>query len=110
MEPNSMRSAGGVSTMDTSSVPASESGSSAISGGSNVQQSDPKTDKRISVGWHWTYGWLRRPEEDNEDGFAYEDPEGDMIYVQSLGAIKQLMLECREDKDGVRYLCLYHDR
>ncbi len=42
-------------------------------------------DKLISIGWHWNYGFLRRPEMDNRDGFTgycYESPDADMIYTE----------------------------
>lgn len=75
-----------------------------------MQQNDPKTDKRISVGWHWTYGYLRRPEMDEIFGYAYEDPDGDMVYIDDMSASKRVMFECREDaRTGERYVCLYRD-
>ncbi len=42
-------------------------------------------DKLISIGWHWNYGFLRRSDMDNRDGykgFCYEYPDGDMIYTE----------------------------
>lgn len=64
------------------------------------------TDKVISHGWHWTYGWLRRREEDRPYGFCYEDGDGDMVYTASPMHRDRLYLECREDeKTGERYLC-----
>lgn len=42
-------------------------------------------DRLISIGWHWNYGFLRRPEMDAKDGysgFCYESPDGDMIYTE----------------------------
>ena len=106
-----MPSLAGASTLRAFSGPVFASGSSATSGESSVQQNDPKSDKRISVGWHWTYGWLRRPEMDETYGYAYEDPEGDLVFVEGPEAKKSLMLECREDTEtGERYLCLYIDQ
>lgn len=43
------------------------------------------SDRLLSIGWHWNYGFLRRPEMDNRDGFrgfCYEHPDGDMIYSE----------------------------
>lgn len=43
------------------------------------------TDRLISIGWHWNYGFLRRSELDNQGGyrgFCYEAPDGDMIYTE----------------------------
>lgn len=90
--------------------PVSASGSSDISGRSSVPNNDQKTDKTISVGWHWTYGYLRRPELDEIFGYAYEDPEGDLVYIGEITAKKRVMMECREDtKTGERYVCLHKD-
>lgn len=103
--------AGGKNTTPIFNDPASESGSNAIFGEGSVQQNDPKTDKRISVGWHWTYGYLRRPEMDEIFGYAYEDPDGDMVYIDDMAASKRVMMECREDaRTGERYVCLHKDR
>ena len=33
-----------------------------------------------STGYHHTYGWLRRPDKDEPFRFAYEHPNGRMIY------------------------------
>lgn len=34
-------------------------------------------------GWHWEYGWLRRPELDASDPvrYAYERPDGAIAYT-----------------------------
>lgn len=42
-------------------------------------------DRLIRIGWHWNFGFLRRPEMDNKDGYkgyCYEYPDGDMVYTQ----------------------------
>ena len=65
-------------------------------------------DKTISKGWHWEYGWLRRPELDEFVGYAYEEPDGDIVYISDPKAKKSVKLKCCEDKTGERYLCLYH--
>jgi len=63
-------------------------------------------DKVISHGWHFTYGWLRRREEDRAYGFCYEDGDGDLIYTANPLHRDRLYLECREDvSTGERYLC-----
>lgn len=89
--------------------PALESGSSVFSGESSVPNNDQKTDKRISVGWHWTYGWLRRPECDEPFGYAYEEPDGDLVFIGDVKAKNRVMLQCCEDQFGERYICLYKD-
>lgn len=74
-----------------------------------MPNNDQKTDKRISVGWHWTYGWLRRPECDEPFGYAYEEPDGDMVFIGDIKAKKRVLLQCCEDEFGERYICLYKD-
>ena len=64
------------------------------------------TDKVISHGWHYAYGWLRRREEDRPYGFCYEDGDGDLVYTANPRHRDTVYLECREDaKTGERYLC-----
>lgn len=57
--------------------------------GANQRHDEPTSigpnDRLLSIGWHWNYGFLRRPEMDNKEGFSgfcYESPEGDMIYTE----------------------------
>lgn len=65
------------------------------------------TDRLVSKGWHYTYGWLRRPDEDHAYGFCYEDGDGDLIYTANPIHQKRVFLECREDaKTKERYLCI----
>jgi len=105
----SMPSQAGRNTTATLPDPVFVNGSSATSGESSVQQKDPKADKRISVGWHWTYGWLRRPECDEFIGYAYEEPDGDLVFIEDVNAKHRVMLQCCEDQNGERYICLYKD-
>lgn len=98
----------GRNTIRTSKGRASVSGSSEISGENNVPQSDQKQDKTISIGPHWQYGWLRRPELDEPIGYAYEEPDGDIVFIQTKTAMKWVRLRCMKDSvTGERYLCLY---
>lgn len=42
-------------------------------------------DRLVTIGWHWNYGFLRRSDLDNKEGyrgFCYEAPDGDMIYTE----------------------------
>jgi hypothetical protein len=76
--------------------------------GSNKDQPmrNKTSDKVVSRGWHYTYGWLRRREEDRPYGFCYEDGDGDLIYTPNPRHRDKIYLECREDnKTGERYLC-----
>lgn len=67
-------------------------------------------DKLISIGWHWNYGFLRRPELDNRDGYigyCYEYPDGDMIYSQRGDhATICFINEWLDGDTGERYLTL----
>lgn len=63
-------------------------------------------DRPISNGWHWTYGWLRRREEDRPYGYCYEDGDGDLIYTNNPRHRDKVYLECRQDaKTGEKYVC-----
>ena len=104
-----MRSVHGSDTTHSCSAPVSANGLNVISGRSSVSNNDQRTDKQISVGWHWTYGWLRRPECDEPFGYAYEEPDGDMVFIGDIKAMKRVMLQCCEDQNGERYICLYKD-
>ena len=102
-----MRSVHGNGYTVSCNDPVFASGSSVISGRSSVPNNDQRTDKRISVGWHWTYGWLRRPECDEPFGYAYEEPDGDLVFIGDVKAKKRVMLQCCEDQFGERYICLH---
>jgi len=63
-------------------------------------------DRFVSSGWHYTYGWLRRPELDTNGWHCYEDGDGDLYLTDYPGSEKLLLLECRADiKTKERYLC-----
>jgi hypothetical protein len=63
-------------------------------------------DRFVSSGWHYSYGWLRRPELDNNGWHCYEDGDGDLYLTDYPGSEKLLLLECRTDiKTGENYLC-----
>jgi hypothetical protein len=62
-------------------------------------------DKYISSGWHYRYGWLRRPELDDANGYAYEEPDGDLIFSSRVNHSVRAYLDCWHDADtGERYL------
>ena len=57
-------------------------------------------DKLLSSGWHYTYGWLRRPELDEENGgFCYEEPDGDIVISSDPRHRNTMYLDCRWDED-----------
>ena len=42
------------------------------------------TLKSIRSGWHWTFGYLRRPELDTEaQGYVYEAPDGVLVRTRN---------------------------
>ena len=64
-------------------------------------------DRLISSGWHWSYGWLRRSDMDDENGYCYEEPDGDLVYTARRDHRTACYLECRHDeRTGENYLCL----
>ena len=59
--------------------------------------------------WHWTFGWLRRPDRDETYGYCYEEPDGDLIYFADHIAKDSVFLDVMADlSTGDRYLCLSH--
>lgn len=69
-----------------------------------------KGDHYIKSGWHWSFGWLRRPEMDEEFGFCYEDGDGDLIYTTRPEHKLICYLDCYQDQEsGEKYLTLNPD-
>lgn len=63
------------------------------------------THRLIKSGWHYTFGWLRRPELDDANGYCYEQPDGDLIFTGSILHSVRLYLDCLEDcVTGERYV------
>jgi hypothetical protein len=62
------------------------------------------TDKIINAIWHWQAGWLRRPEMDNEHGYCYEEPDGDLVYTSNPKHKKHLRLCVWLTPEGEFYL------
>jgi len=56
----------------------------------------------VSTGWHWQYGWLRRPELDDSAvrGFVYERADGDLVVSSQPRHEKAMLLNLWEDDDG----------
>lgn len=66
-------------------------------------------DELVSSGWHWQYGWLRRPDRDDVQGYCYEEPDGDLVFSPSLRHRKAMRLACwRDAKTGEKYLAMCH--
>ena len=61
----------------------------------------------VTSGWHWQFGWLRRPEKDDEYGYCYEEPDGDLLYFQRRSTKVAAFLDVmRDENTGEKYLCL----
>jgi hypothetical protein len=59
----------------------------------------------VRCGFHHTFGWLRRSELDNRDGYCYEAPDGDLIYSAMFHHDKGMVLyELIDAETGEHYL------
>ena len=80
----------------------------------DIREVRPVHDEWLSHGWHWSYGWLRRIDMDNDGGyrgFCYEAPDGDMIYTQRRDHRLICFFEQWRDREtGEVYLTLHPDR
>lgn len=64
------------------------------------------TDKLISIVWHWQVGMLRRPEMDDENGFCYEEADGDLIFTKDPRYGRHMRLSLWQTPEGERYTTL----
>jgi hypothetical protein len=65
----------------------------------------PTHDEWISHGWHWSYGFLRRRDLDDERGFCYEEPDGDFMWSKRREHHTAMFLEQWRDREtGKTYL------
>mgnify|MGYP003351413551 FL=1 len=55
-------------------------------------------DKLIVTGFHYSFGWLRRPELDDENGYCYEQPDGDLVFTNDPRRKRASLLNCWEDR------------
>lgn len=65
-------------------------------------------DKIVSGGWHWSFGWLRRPEKDCAYGFCYEEPEGDLIFSNRKDHQHIAFLDKWIDGETGEYYCAFN--
>ena len=66
-------------------------------------------DTLISSGWHWQYGWMRRPELDDNNGYCYEEPDGNLVFTPLLRHRKAMRLACWFDHElQENYLVISH--
>jgi hypothetical protein len=63
-------------------------------------------DKFIANVWHWQVGMLRRPEMDDDNGFCYEEADGDLVFSADPRHETHLRLSIWETPDGTRYTAL----
>jgi hypothetical protein len=55
------------------------------------------TDEVVAHGWHWSFGWLRRPELDTKDAYCYEEPDGNLVYSSRAEHSRSMYLDGRVD-------------
>ena len=66
-------------------------------------------DRLICLAWHWSVGMLRRPELDDEHGYCYEMPDGDLVYTLEPRFKRAMRVAIwRSAEDGKRYVTLAH--
>ena len=64
-------------------------------------------DKIVKHGWHWSFGWLRRPELDQQGYYCYEMPDGDLMLSPRPAHAMGVYLDCRKDEQtGELYTCI----
>jgi len=61
------------------------------------------SDKLILLTWHWQLGWLRRPEMDDENGYCYEEPDGDLVFTPDPRHRKAARLAIWRQSNGTLY-------
>lgn len=64
-------------------------------------------DKKVGSGWHWSFGWLRRPEKDCNYGFCYEEPEGDLIFTNREDHKHIAFMDKWQDGETGEYYCAF---
>jgi hypothetical protein len=60
-------------------------------------------DMVIRIVWHWQIGWLRRPEMDDDNGYCYEEPDGDLVYTRDKRHRKNVQLVIWRQPNGETY-------
>lgn len=63
------------------------------------------SDQLLKSGFHWSFGWLRRTEMDDENGYCYEENDGDLLYTSRPDHKTMCHLDCyRDSLTGEKYL------
>lgn len=62
-------------------------------------------DEIVKSGWHYSFGWLRRPELDDKDMnlWAYEEPNGDLRMSSDPRHERAAYLDLWESPRGEQY-------
>ena len=63
------------------------------------------SDKLIKSGFHWSFGWMRKKSEDCEHGYAYEHPDGDLIWTPRMDHKLVAYLDCFQDHPTLNAFC-----
>jgi hypothetical protein len=70
-----------------------------------LHSEDTKMDKYVKSGFHWTFGWMRRADQDCEYGYAYEHPDGEIIWTGRKDHKIMAYLDCmRDEASGELYV------
>ena len=68
------------------------------------------SDRILYTGWHWSFGWLRRPELDYDETFAYEKGNGNLIFSDYGPHEHAAYLACMQnEKTKKKYLIFSKD-
>ena len=63
------------------------------------------SDQLLKSGFHWSFGWLRRSELDDDNGYCYEECDGDLLYTSRPDHKTMCHLDCfRDSVTGEKYL------
>lgn len=58
----------------------------------------------LRQGWHDTFGWLRRRDEDHPYGFCYEKPDGELLYSGDPLHRDRALVALIKDDSGKAYI------
>jgi len=63
-------------------------------------------NKFIGTAPYYSFGWLRRKVLDNQSGYCYEMPNGDLVYTPDSRHKYGMKLEIWTDENGERFCTL----
>lgn len=62
-------------------------------------------DRLVKTGWHWSFGYLRVPDKDEENTYAYESPEGRLVMsTMPLHKHRMYMAQWQDAETGEMYV------